>query len=116
MNNEQSTTNVIQNKANSKPIKANFRKGKMFNKTEEEDMSGLHLRRVSNKTIIYSVDESSPAQKAGIRANDVILKIGDKNVKAYDMWDIREFLRSGNKATSDAVTGKILFSPKCSYF
>lgn len=74
-----------------------FKKGKKFNKTEEADMSGLHLRRISNKTIIYSVDESSPAHKAGIKANDVVLKIGDDDVNLCDMWDIRELLRLENR-------------------
>ncbi|MCK5611887.1 PDZ domain-containing protein, partial [Candidatus Pacearchaeota archaeon] len=74
-----------------------FREGNKFNKTDETDMSGLHLRRISNKTIIYSVDESSPAHKAGIKANDVVLKIGDDDVNLCDMWDIRELLRLGNR-------------------
>ncbi len=74
-----------------------FKKGKMFNKTEEEDMSGLHLYKISDETVAYSVDEGSPAYRAGIRANDVILKIGNDDVNLFDMWDIRELLRSGNR-------------------
>ncbi|MHC4584016.1 MAG: aspartyl protease family protein [Planctomycetota bacterium] len=74
-----------------------FKKGKTFNKNEEEDMSGLHLYRTSDETVVYSVDKGSPAHKAGIKTDDVILKIGDNDVKAYDMWDIREVLRSCNR-------------------
>jgi C-terminal processing protease CtpA/Prc len=74
-----------------------FKKGEMFNKTEEEDMSGLHLYQISDETVTYSVDEGSPAHKAGIRANDVILKIGNDDINLYDIWDIRELLRSGNR-------------------
>ncbi len=74
-----------------------FREGNKFYRTDEMDMSGLHLSWISDEIVAYLVDEGSPAHKAGIKANDVILKIGDKNVKSYDIWDIRELLRSGNK-------------------
>lgn len=71
-------------------------KGKEFKKNDETDMSGLHLLRISNKTVVYSVDEGSPAQKAGIRANDVILKVGNKDANTYDMWELRRLLMSGD--------------------
>lgn len=71
-------------------------KGKGFKKIDETDMSGLHLLRISNKTVVYSVDEGSPAQKAGIRAKDTILKVGNKNANTYDMWDLRRLLMSGD--------------------
>lgn len=74
-----------------------FREGNKFNRIDETDMSGLHLCRISDETVAYSVDEDSPAHKAGIKANDVILKIGDDDVNLYNMWDIRELLRSGNR-------------------
>lgn len=71
-----------------------FKKGKEFKKVDEEDMSGLHLLRKSNKTVVYSVDEDSPAQKAGIKANDVILKVQNEDASTYDMWDLRRVLIS----------------------
>lgn len=71
-------------------------KGKGFKKIDETDMSGLHLLRISNKTVVYSVDERSPAQKAGIRANDIILKVGNKDANIYDMWELRRLLMSGD--------------------
>ncbi len=74
-----------------------LKKGKEFKKVDEKDMSGLHLLRISNKTVVYSVDEGSPAQKAGIRANDVILKIDDKDANTYDMWELRRLLMSGDR-------------------
>jgi len=74
-----------------------LKKGKGFEKTEEADMSGLHLLNVLNKVIVYSIDESSPAQKAGIKTGDIILKVGDKDANTYDMWELRRLLRSGDK-------------------
>lgn len=71
-----------------------LKKGKGFKKDDETDMSGLHLLRISNKTVVYSVDEGSPAQKAGIRANDIILKLNDKDANQYDMSELRRLLMS----------------------
>jgi predicted metalloprotease with PDZ domain len=72
-----------------------FREGNKFNRTDETDMSGLHLYRISGEVVAYSVDDGSPACKAGIKALDVILKIGD-DVNLYDIWEIRELMRSGD--------------------
>jgi predicted aspartyl protease len=74
-----------------------LKKGNDFKKIDETDMSGLHLIRISNKTIVHSVDEGSSAWKAGVRAKDVILKIGDKDVNEYEMWEIRDLKKSGDK-------------------
>jgi len=74
-----------------------LKKGKDFKKIDEADMSGLHLLRISNNTIVHSVDEGSPAQKAGIEAKDVILKIGNEGVNIYNMWKLRRILKSRDK-------------------
>lgn len=74
-----------------------LKKGKGFKKNDETDMSGLHLLRISNQTVVYSVDENSPAQKAGIKANDVILKVGNKDANIYDILELRRLLMSGDK-------------------
>jgi len=74
-----------------------LKKGKGFKKNDETDMSSLHLLRISEKTVVYSVDEDSPAQKAGIMANDIILRIGDKDANTYDILELRRLLMSGDK-------------------
>jgi len=74
-----------------------FKKGRNFETTDETDMSGLHLLRVSNKTVVHSVDKGSPAEKAGIGANDVILSVQNKDANKYSMWELRRLLKSGNR-------------------
>jgi len=46
-----------------------LKKSRQFDKVEEADMSGLHLLRIENKTVVYSVDVNSPAQKVGIKTD-----------------------------------------------
>ncbi len=74
-----------------------LKKSKEFTKVDETDMSGLHLLRISGNIVVYSVDEGSPAQKAGISSKDIILKVGEKDVSKYDMWELRRLLMSGDK-------------------
>jgi len=77
--------------------KVYFKKGKDFERVDETDMSGLHLLRILGRTVVYSVDEGSPAHKAGIRGSDIILKVGNKDASEYDMWELRWLLSSGDK-------------------
>jgi len=74
-----------------------LRKGKEFKKGDETDMSGLHLLRISNQTVVYSVDEDSPAHKAGIRSKDIILKADEKDANTYNIYDLRRLLMSEDK-------------------
>lgn len=74
-----------------------LKEGRDFKKIDETDMSGLHLLRISNKTIVHSVDKESPAEKAGIKAKDVIIKVGNKDVNTYNMWRLRRILMSEDK-------------------
>jgi hypothetical protein len=74
-----------------------LKKGKDFKKRDETDMSGLHLLRISGNIVVYSVDEGSPAQKAGIGSKDIILKVNEKDASKYGMWELRRLLMSGNK-------------------
>lgn len=74
-----------------------LKRGDHFNKVDETDMSGLHLLRISGNIVVYSVDEGSPAQKAGIASQDIILKINEKDASEYDMWELRRLLMSQDK-------------------
>jgi C-terminal processing protease CtpA/Prc len=59
-------------------------------------MSGLGLYRYSNLTVVWSVRRGSPAHKADIRPNDVILEIGNKKAEKYKLWEIEQLLMSGD--------------------
>jgi predicted aspartyl protease len=74
-----------------------LKRGKQFKKEDETDMSGLHLLRIANQTVVYSVDENSPAQKTGIVPKDIILKVNEKDAGKYDMWELRRLLMSEDK-------------------
>ena len=74
-----------------------LKKGKAFDRVDEVDMTGLHLIRISNETVVHSVDNVSPAQKAGIKANDIILKVNGKDAEAYSRWELSRLKKSGDK-------------------
>lgn len=67
-----------------------------FGRLDEEDMSGLHLWVVDKKVAVHSVDKDTPAEKAGIRTEDVILKVDGKPAAEMDIWDLRDLLKSGD--------------------
>ena len=54
-------------------------------------ISALFFGSVSNKPIVGEVLEEYPAYEAGIRSDDLILEINDKQVKSWDdaMWEIQ---------------------------
>jgi C-terminal processing protease CtpA/Prc len=55
-------------------------------------MSGLRLAMVYDKTVVHSVEVGSPAEKAGLKAGDVIIKVGPKPASQYDIWVLRQDL------------------------
>jgi hypothetical protein len=68
---------------------------------EEEDMSGLHLWRISGLVNVQSVDPGSPADQAGINASDTIVAMEGKPCVNMTMREIRVRLKSKN---GDRVT------------
>ena len=67
-----------------------------YSRIDHEDMSGLRLMRVQGETIVLSVDERSPAEIAGVRGRDAIIRIGGEPAAKYKLADIRRMLRSGD--------------------
>ncbi|HWC58331.1 MAG TPA: PDZ domain-containing protein [Verrucomicrobiae bacterium] len=67
-----------------------------FSVPDEEDMSGLHLLRHQGSTIVYSVDEGSPAFKQGIRSRDNIVSVNGQDSSNLTMDSIRRILRAGD--------------------
>jgi predicted metalloprotease with PDZ domain len=71
-----------------------LRPGHHFHDVDETDMSGLHLLRDGRRTFVYSVDEGSPAAVVGMKAGDVLVRLGGESVSAMSMRDIRQQLKA----------------------
>jgi hypothetical protein len=73
--------------------------GRDYRKRDERDMSGLRLVKAYDKTVVHSVEVGSPAAKAGLKAGDVIIMVGQKLASQYDIWILRRDLMAmdGNK-------------------
>lgn len=69
---------------------------KTSNEFDEMDMSGLHLLRREGKTLVYSVDEGSPAARVDIQPGDLINSIDGKSVAQMKMKDIRQRLKAND--------------------
>jgi len=77
-------------------MKTYLQKGQAFDRPDEIDMSGLHLWRLAGRTVVESVDKSSPAEVAGIESEDVVLKVGETSATEMDLGDLRDLLKSGD--------------------
>ncbi len=78
-----------------------LKKGKHFDRVDEADMSGLHLLKVGGKVVVHSVDKDSPAQKAQIEAQDIILTVNSHSAADMDIFALRNLLRSADKKKID---------------
>jgi S1-C subfamily serine protease len=58
-------------------------------------MMGVKMKVDEGKLLVIEVLKGSPAEKAGIKADDVLVKVGDKKVKeAADMEELQETIKS----------------------
>ena len=74
---------------------------------------------IDHGVLVQSVDESGSAYKAGVQANDIILKIGDRDLNAYeDLVQALRGYRAGDRTTitvyrgGQTVTLNIIFDAK----
>lgn len=58
--------------------------------------NGIGIAINDEKTIV-SVTENSPAEKAGIEPNDIVLKINDEDVSTKTSEQIRDIIKNANK-------------------
>jgi predicted metalloprotease with PDZ domain len=72
-----------------------LKKGKSFDKSDEAGMCGVSLVHSEGQVILTGVDKDRPAAKAGIKVGDIILKLQGRDANTYQMWEIRDLLRSG---------------------
>jgi hypothetical protein len=77
-------------------MKMYLQKGQAFDKPDEVDMSGLHLWCIGDRITVHAVDDGSPASTAGIKPEDVVLKVGEQSASAIDIYDLRDLLKSGD--------------------
>ncbi len=74
-----------------------LRPSSLFTEIESADMSGLHIIRQGSDTVIYAVDDGSPAAEAKLAAGDVIESINGKATATLTLRDIRRALKSRDK-------------------
>ena len=68
------------------------------NSSIESKISGIGVNIMSDagKIIVYSVLDDTPAQAAGIKANDIILKVDNKSVGGMNIADVAALVRGKN--------------------
>lgn len=54
---------------------------------------GVNIMNQSGKTVICSVIEGTPAEKSGLRANDIIMDVNGKSVGGMDIVKVSELVR-----------------------
>ncbi|SFH10983.1 aspartyl protease family protein [Pedobacter insulae] len=79
-----------------------FKKNSSFAKPFEHDMSGVEIYvddRQFNRVYVSRIEAASPAEKAGILADDEILSINFKKITDYSIDDVVNLLKSEHGKT-----------------
>ena len=68
------------------------------NSSIESKISGIGVNIMSDagKIVVYSVLDGTPAQAAGIKANDIIMKVDNKSVSGMNIADVAALVRGKN--------------------
>jgi predicted aspartyl protease len=69
-----------------------LRKGKKFDRPDEEEMSGLNLWRIEGNACVHSLAKGHPAEAAGIMPGDIVLNVGNKDVSKMSLEQIYTLL------------------------
>jgi len=79
----------------------NAETARQFNETLESSFEGIgaEVSMVENKIVIVSPFKDSPAEKAGLKPNDQILKVDGESVEGLDLYEATMKIR-GEKGTS----------------
>jgi len=70
---------------------------KHFTRADQLDRSGLHMVRIDGKTVVEAVDRDSPAEHAGIKPDDIVLKIGGHEADRWRLLTLRRLLCTEGK-------------------
>lgn len=77
-----------------------LKKSSRFDQPDTHDLSGLTVVRVGGRTVVVAVDDGTPAARAGIRPDDVILKVNGTNAGDVALAVLRRLLaEKGAKVT-----------------
>jgi hypothetical protein len=82
-----------------------LRKGTRFYCSDGFDCSGLHVLRLEAGTVVQAVDPGSAAALAGIKTDDVLLRVGTKSANEYSLHELRALLCTKGK-TLTVVLGR----------
>jgi hypothetical protein len=72
-------------------------KRKDFDHPSYRNRSGLHLHRAGGETVVESVDPDSPADKAGVKPDDILLSIGTLQADGARLFTLRQHLCSAGQ-------------------
>jgi PDZ domain/Aspartyl protease len=76
--------------------------GKAFNRHDTFTTSGMDLKRQQGQTVV-TITPKSPADLAGLRDGDILLKVNGKDAASYELFDLRELLRSKEGTEIDVL-------------
>jgi hypothetical protein len=77
--------------------KVYLKKGKEFGRADAYDLSGLHLLRKDGKVVVHSVDNQSPAEVAGLKAGDAVVKVDGTMAEELGLFHLRLLLSTEGK-------------------
>ncbi len=60
---------------------------------------GVNIMNDAGKIIVFSVLDNTPAKEAGIKANDIIIKVDGKNVSGMNIADVASIVRGKEGST-----------------
>lgn len=60
---------------------------------------GVEIIQIEDKIIVYQTFEDSPAEKAGIKSGDIIIKIDDVEVSGKTSSEVANYIRENKKST-----------------
>jgi S1-C subfamily serine protease len=66
-----------------------LKKGRRYCEADLWDLSGLHVWRKHGTIVIHSVDKDSVAARAGLQANDSLVKCDDRDTAKMSLEEIR---------------------------
>jgi carboxyl-terminal processing protease len=70
---------------------------------------GVNISEINGKTTVVSVLDGSPAQKAGLKAGDTVLKVNKTEIKGFKINDVAKLVRGPENSK---VTLKVLRDKK----